>query len=163
MKLKFSIDSRIFERKLGSLWKRLTPFANLKARDFARIGLEKVRGYTPETRPGRTDIRDLWRLDESRYGKVLEFIIHNIYPNEDVLAFFEYGTRAHRIEPVKAQILHFIIEETGEEVFTKNVFHPGTRPWRMVEKTRQDLNSLAAQWVEATIREVDRLMREGLT
>jgi len=163
MKLKFSIDARIFEKRLGNLWRRLAPFANLKARDFARMGLEKVRDYTPETRPGRTDIRDLWRLDESRYGKVLEFIIHNIYSNQDVLAFFEYGTRAHKIEPVNARVLRFIVEETGEEVFTRNVFHPGTRPWRMVEKTRQELNFLANQWVEMTLREVNRLMREGLT
>lgn len=58
-------------------------------------------------------------------------IVH--YVNEHIVAAeapysadIEYGTKAHIIEPKNADALHFTTD--GQEVFTKRVNHPGTKP-----------------------------------
>ena len=53
----------------------------------------------------------------------LEFIITTDNP---VAAWMEYGTRPHVIRPVRARVLHFVID--GQEIWAMEVNHPGTAP-----------------------------------
>lgn len=49
-----------------------------------------------------------------------------VIANASYSADIEYGTKAHIIEPKNADALHFTTD--GQEVFTKRVNHPGTKP-----------------------------------
>lgn len=51
---------------------------------------------------------------------------NRVIANADYSADLEYGTKPHVIEPKTAKVLHFTTD--GEEVFTKRVNHPGTKP-----------------------------------
>lgn len=76
--------------------------------------------------------RDSIELGETTYdGNVIRT---SVYTDATVSDFFgntynlgkllEEGTRPHKIEPVRANVLHF--KKGGEDVFAKYVFHPGT-------------------------------------
>lgn len=43
-------------------------------------------------------------------------------------AYVIRGTMPHPIDPVRAQMLHWVDRETGEDVFARHVDHPGTAP-----------------------------------
>ena len=66
-----------------------------------------------------------------------------------LLEVLEYGSPPHSIAPVNAKTLHFTTKD-GKEVFTKQVDHPGTKPYGMVRITRAKLkfwlDKLTARW-----------------
>lgn len=51
---------------------------------------------------------------------------NKVIANASYSADIEYGTKPHVIEPKTAKALHF--QSDGEDVFTKKVNHPGTKP-----------------------------------
>lgn len=51
---------------------------------------------------------------------------NRVIANASYSADIEYGTKPHVIEPKTAKALHFTTD--GQEVFTKRVNHPGTKP-----------------------------------
>ena len=51
---------------------------------------------------------------------------NSVIANAEYSADLEYGTKPHVIEPKTAKALHFTTD--GQEVFTKRVNHPGTKP-----------------------------------
>lgn len=160
---KFRVDSRLFEKKLKAVGTRLIPFCGKSAELLAKWAFDEIKKRTPETRSGRTDIKALWDMQHTTRGAIETYIIQNLYPNQDILIFFEEGTKPHIIRPVKAKFLHFFIEETGEEVFTKLVRHPGTKKYAMVESVEAELTVKVDAYIQGTFKEVDRLMKMGLT
>lgn len=72
-----------------------------------------------------------------------------VYPTVPYAPFVEYGTMPHIIRPMSAQALHFFIN--GEEVFAKEVHHPGFPGRFFIRKTRDELKErvvdLAAHYV----------------
>lgn len=62
-----------------------------------------------------------------------------VYPTVPYAPFVEYGTGPHIIRPITAQALHFFIG--GEEVFAKEVHHPGFTGRFFIRKTRDELKS----------------------
>jgi hypothetical protein len=66
----------------------------------------------------------------------------NIYisvgTTNEIFKFVDEGTVAHIIKPVKAKMLHWVDPASGEDVFAKEVHHPGTK----------------AQHISADIREI---------
>lgn len=72
-----------------------------------------------------------------------------VYPTVPYAPFVERGTGPHIIRPVTAQALHFFIN--GEEVFAKEVHHPGFPGRFFIRKTRDELKQrivdLAAHYV----------------
>jgi len=68
-----------------------------------------------------------------------------------LLEVLEYGSPAHPIDPCKAKFLHFVGDD-GEEVFTKHVDHPGTKPYGMVRVT----NAKAQYWMQKLLRRWER-------
>ena len=66
-------------------------------------------------------------VDSGYYRNNIGFDGRNkVIANASYSADIEYGTKAHIIEPKNANALHFTID--GQEVFTKRVNHPGTKP-----------------------------------
>lgn len=65
--------------------------------------------------------------DSGYYRDNIEFDGKNkVIANAEYSADLEYGTKPHVIEPKTAKALHF--KTDGQDVFTKRVNHPGTKP-----------------------------------
>lgn len=66
-------------------------------------------------------------VDSGYYRNNIGFDGKNrVIANADYSAALEYGTKPHVIEPKTAKALHF--KSDGQDVFTKRVKHPGTKP-----------------------------------
>lgn len=66
-------------------------------------------------------------VDSGYYRNNIGFDGKNrVIANADYSAALEYGSKPHIIEPKTAKALHFTTD--GQEVFTKRVNHPGTKP-----------------------------------
>ena len=66
-------------------------------------------------------------VDSGYYRNNIGFDGKNkVIANADYSADLEYGTKPHVIQPKTAKALHF--QSDGEDVFTKKVNHPGTKP-----------------------------------
>lgn len=75
---------------------------------------------------------------------------YEIGPTAPYAIFVERGTRPHIIRPKTAQVLHFFVD--GEEVFTREVHHPGTRANPFVARTRRYINSIAGGMITRGIQ-----------
>ena len=152
------IEWKEFERQLGVLRDRLIPFMRTTFRSFVESGVDFIQQAGPETREGRTKIKTLWVSEQTAQGAIDEFMIHNTYKNQDVILWFEYGTRAHDIPVGRAGFLHFTTYE-GDEVYTrKTVKHPGTSPWLMVTRTKAMLDAALNTYVEKTLASINTLI-----
>jgi hypothetical protein len=162
MRLNFKVDSRIFETKMKRLGTRLGPYVSATARRMIEKAYKIVQEKTPKPRKGRTDIRSLWRIKHSKRAAVEEFIIHNLYPNEDVLVYIEEGTRPHIILPKRpGGSLHFFLD-SGEEIWASWVLHPGTPDHRMVATAEMELEKMTDFYVKETFKQIDKLTKAGL-
>lgn len=66
-------------------------------------------------------------VDSGYYRNNIGFDGRNkVIANADYSAALEYGSKPHIIEPKTAKALHF--KSDGQDVFTKRVKHPGTKP-----------------------------------
>ena len=66
-------------------------------------------------------------VDSGYYRNNIGFDGRNkVIANASYSADIEYGTKPHVIQPKNANALHFTTD--GQEVFTKRVNHPGTKP-----------------------------------
>ena len=71
--------------------------------------------------------------------------------DEPKVLWWEYGTNPHPIRPVRAQVLHFIVN--GDEVFTKYVNHPGQPAHNQRDTMTQRMVEFAGDCWLAAIRE----------
>lgn len=71
-----------------------------------------------------------------------------------LLEIIEYGSPAHEIRPVKARALRF--NAGGEVVFTKQVDHPGTRPYAPVRLARLWATKAIAKFADRWARKIAR-------
>jgi hypothetical protein len=96
--------------------------------------------------PGRlgTDIQ-FQQLGEGVYD-----IGYNDPETEMIATFINYGTAPHLITPAFAQVLHFITPE-GEEVFTREVMHPGIAPRYFLEAARMAIEGETESIMEAKL------------
>ena len=66
-------------------------------------------------------------VDSGYYRNNIGFDGKNkVIANASYSADIEYGTKPHVIQPKNANALHF--QSDGQDVFTKKVNHPGTKP-----------------------------------
>ena len=79
-----------------------------------------------------------------RTGRLKKSIRKIVKPNKAVIGptvpyaiYVEYGTRPHKIRPVRARALRFEVE--GRVVFAARVLHPGTRPQPFVRETAEQI------------------------
>lgn len=174
---RIKIDYSIFEKKMGKLGTKVIPRARITAQYIAKYGLKAVitftkRGATHSTpkrgsryrrTPGRVKIANLWQLAHSRKAYMDVYTISNLYPDQEVIVFFEEGTKHHKIpkSPMpEGKFLYWIDEESGEKVFSKQVDHPGMEATRMVERTEnQIIKPRVADWMKQTLAMTDQEMR----
>lgn len=100
---------------------------------FLKVIKERTPVDTGET-------RESWTIKIHRSDG--DSIVWEIYPDnhEDIVTFLEWGTREHVIFPREGGVLVFEDKGTGETVFARNVYHPGTKPLGIVRITQDELN-----------------------
>jgi hypothetical protein len=155
------IDYALWWKKTEKLLNQLIPFARVTARAIAVKTLEKIEERTPETYEGRTDIKDLWEMYHKKLKTREDFLIRNLYPDQQVIMWFEEGTDPHDITPKEGSILHFKIRGKGNWVKTDLVKHPGTEAHKMIEGAEQDMAPAMKQYVTQTFALAQRIMNLG--
>ena len=157
MGYKISFDASIFQERFGALYKKAIPYMMTTFKQIAVWALAEVRTYTPTPRAGSTSIRDLWRMTESRQAAWQEFVIANIYANQDVLVFMEEGTKPHQIKSKGTWPLHFFLD-SGEEIYCRLVHHPGTVAYHMIQQTESAAQIKIEQYIHDTRVMIDKMM-----
>jgi len=155
---KMQIDYAMFERKMGKVGTRVIPFARIAFKKLAAWAFLTLKAHTPPTRKGRTKIKELWKMRLSRRGTIENYIIENMYPNQDVLVFMEEGTPPHIIRAKPGGVLAWTDEDTGQAMFARFVHHPGTPAYRMVAQTEKEVNIKTDFYIQQTLKQVDRLV-----
>jgi len=162
VKLSFKIDKRLFIAKIRGVGTKVIPYIKSDIRDLAEWAFGEVKVRTPEVTSGRTEIKDLWKMTESKSAAREMFVIKNLYPNQDVLIYMEEGTPPHIITPQKpGGFLHFFIR--GDEIFTRLVKHPGTPAYKMVGSVEAELRSKVDWLTKRFFEHVRRLEAMGIT
>ena len=72
---------------------------------------------------------------------------------EQIAMFVNYGTSSHYITPAFAKVLHFITPE-GEEVFAREVMHPGIAPQYFLERAQMAIEAEAETVMEDKLMQV---------
>lgn len=162
VKISFKIDQRLFMAKIKGVGTKVIPYVKADIKDLAIWAFGEIIKETPETTARRTKIKDLWVIHQSKKGTIEQFVIKNLYPNQDVLMYMEEGTLPHIITPSKpGGFLHFFIQ--GNEIFTRMVKHPGTPKYEMIAKTEAKLEKKVDWLIQRWFKHVDRLKAMGIT
>jgi len=155
-----TVDYEQARRKLTTVSEKLGPFFRIMMRKVANEALRIVKMHTPPTSAGRTNIKELWMMEETREGTAEIYTIANTYQkNPDVILFFEEGTVPHIIRPRKCKRLRFFIE--GAEIFSKLVHHPGTPAYHMVEQAQKETNYIVDQYIDLTLKTLNEVIAAG--
>lgn len=116
-----------------------------KIRQTAMKGINTIADQALADLKGRTPGKDLpkgWAAEKSQTPAQYKIVLRNtdaraykpVVLNDgrrtNLIEMLEYGTRPHEITPKRARRLRFVAD--GRTVFTKSVYHPGTRPYAMV-------------------------------
>jgi len=156
---KFQIDMAMFERKARNIGTRVIPYARFMFKKLAGWAFLTLKAHTPPTRHGRTKIKELWKMKLSRRGTIENYIIENMYPNQDVIMFMEEGTRPHIIRPKRAGgVLAWVDEDTGQAMFARLVHHPGTPAYHMVAQTEREVNIKIDYYIQQTFKMTNKLI-----
>ena len=110
---------------------------------------ERLCGEIAAIAPGRLGT-------EIRVAQLGEFDYDVGYDNpetEQIAMFVNYGTAPHYITPAFAQVLHFVTPE-GEEVFTREVMHPGIAPRYFLEQARMAIEAEAETVMENELTQI---------
>ncbi len=158
------VDYWQWKKKSEAFGKELIPYAKITIKAIAHKFFEIVKERTPKpgvqyTREGErqsTDLRPLWDMKHKKLKTREDFIIKNLYKNQDVILFFEEGTDPHPIRPKRSGgFLNFYTSKGF--VQTRVVRHPGTHAHRMiggaVDWAEQKMNTYEAGVIEL-VREI---------
>jgi len=154
---KFTVDAELFYRKMGDIATKVIPYAQTTAMEMAKKGQKLLGELTPRSKEGGTHIADLWDIKKSRKGMVEEYMIHNLYKDQDILLYLEEGTDEHTILPRVKKCLRWF--DGGQEFHAKSVHHPGTRPYKMVERVGKYLDKMLYVYINATFKMVDKVVK----
>lgn len=102
-----------------------------------------IRQRTP-VKTGQT--RDSWTIHIHKAGDLL---LWEISPDgrENEVTWLEFGTKPHVILP-KNENGVLVFEKEGETVFTRHVFHPGTKPLGIVRVTQDEVDKSMEELVQ---------------
>ena len=135
---------------LAELDKALKQFSVELADDIVRVGLRTAAGVirkrAREAAPIKTGaLRQSIRV-QTKLNKQNGSIVANIYTTKFYANMIEYGTKAHKIVPRKAEALSFDGGEWGE------VNHPGIRPRAFMRKALDTADKEALERFAAYLR-----------
>jgi len=155
---KLQIDMAMFERKTKNIGTKVIPYARVAFKKLAGWAFLTLKAHTPPTRRGRTKIKELWKMRLTRRGTIENFIIKNMYPNQDVILFMEEGTKPHVIRAKPGGVLAWKDEDTGQDMFARIVHHPGTPAFHMVAQTEKEVNIKIDYYIRQTFKMTDKLV-----
>jgi hypothetical protein len=144
MQVGASVDMHDVDAMFGSIEQHIDNTLH----QVIQLGKEAKRLVTART-PRKTGrlARGWQRID---YG----FLGFEVVHESQIVDFLEYGTRPHIIVPVIANALHWVDEESGDDVFARRVRHPGTKPLGFVRRTQNDVEKIG----ETIVRQFDRVV-----
>jgi hypothetical protein len=116
VRLDQGVIQRILQRRGGKAYQKMEE----RTSRVARIAEDED--------PGSMGDYITWRVVEGPKG--LQGVIRC---DHLAVLFVLKGTRPHIIRPHRKQVLHFFVD--GQEVFTRLVHHPGTRPNDFMSRT----------------------------
>ncbi len=161
IKVKYKIDARRFRSKSRALINELIPYAEVTAEQIAKKGVDIVSELTPRSDKGTQHMADMWQYSKSRKARVLEFVIENMYPNQDIVLYMEEGTRPHQI-PIGRRGFLAWEGPGGKYIYTRRaVMHPGTRPYLMLKTTEQQMDALTDQYVTVVLQRASSIDKRG--
>lgn len=150
--IQLEINAREFFRKMDRVETDLIPYMAISLERFAEMARDMLRKDTPRASKGDAHIADLWVFQKDMQAAITTYEVFNLSENQDLLKWLEEGTVAHFIFPKKpGGVLRFIDEATGEDIYAKYVVHPGTKAYRMVENTRQAIQSRIDEYIQTTL------------
>ncbi|HQQ00043.1 MAG TPA: hypothetical protein PLY86_16440 [bacterium] len=144
----------------NSVIMKLRGVRTIELEAIGAYAVSKLRERTPGKRAPKT-----WRMEISHNADETALRIFSEMTKdpetETILRVLEYGSKPHRIYPRTPKgVLHFFVGDPlggmVEEVFTKHVDHPGTKPHRMLQDTGDDLSNLLTRLVRSSELEVQR-------
>jgi len=108
--------------------------------------------------PGGAKFKSLWQKTKE-FGEdthLKSIVVDNAWERQDIVAFMEYGTKAHPITARPGHVLRFLSPDfsgggtpTGADFwYAKSVMHPGTKPYKMVEQAYMTLENQTEMWME---------------
>ena len=130
------VDSSSLREKLKKTTYELIDNARIKAYKLADYYLMVIKERTPK-KTGAT--ANSWTIHYHKND--LDGVVWEISPDgkEDIVRFLEQDTKPHIILP-KDRDGVLVFEKGGEIVFTKRVFHPGTKGRWFVKLTQDELD-----------------------
>jgi len=156
-KTRMHVDYSLWKAKVDRMILKLMPYAKVTAKQVAEIALDMIQKRTPDTTTG-TDIRSMWEIKESRQKTRQVFIIENTYQPNQIILFFEEGTRPHVIKSTGSWPLRF--QWMGKEVHAHKVRHPGTKAYKMIEQTERYIKPKMDWWERQQYAMLDKIMRQ---
>lgn len=162
----FEVDDSGFRVKMEQLNLRMGPYIRYYGEKLVEWAKKNIIEKTPEpgldqkTMQPRTRIKGMWTVEHSRHSTIDKYLIRNLYKNQDVLAYLEYGTPAHAIVARRVQYLHFWVDQ--REVFTKKVWHPGQKAHEMIADTEENIKQQADTYIKELMKQVQTLAGKGL-
>lgn len=148
------VDATQFTSKVRetlNIWQNLMSQALKLSDHFLKVIKDRTPVDTGETRKS-------WTIKIHRADR--DAIIWEIYPDEheDIVTFLEWGTREHVILPREAGgVLVFEDKGTGETVFARNVYHPGTKPLGIVRITQDEIDLYGKRLSDLMVSKISAL------
>jgi len=121
-KVEITPPLRDMQGRYAKATKTLLKLRRDQLRDIGRLGVKAMQGEAPK-KTGKFAKGIQFKTYERGTGGQMELRITDPQP---LGKWIRGGTRPHIIVPVRAKCLHFFVK--GREVFTKRVYHPGTKP-----------------------------------
>jgi hypothetical protein len=147
------IDAERFFKKLDTTAEKIIPYAIVSLQRFAEMARDKLRQTTPKSsHDGGIHLADLWVFERTLSGTITQYEIFNLTPDQDILAMLEEGTQPHWIFPKDPEgVLHWVDEASGKDFYAKNVAHPGTKAYKMVENVRIEMQQTLDTYMQVTL------------
>jgi hypothetical protein len=163
--VKLQIDAERFYRKMELLRQELIPYAVASLEHFAELAVIRLQQTTPRSEADRAHLADTWMFEKSQEDTMTTYVVYSLADAEGqkILNWLEKGTEAHVIPVSKVYgFLHWFDSETGEEVYTKkDVQHPGTQPYEMVERAKVEIQGLMDAYIDATVSSIVNRFNAG--
>ena len=107
---------------------------------FAKAFENASRAMEADVKSAFIDITSGWKNPPVWRGYVrltADDIYISVGTTDEIFKFVDEGTKAHIIRPVRAKMLHWVDEASGEDRFAKEVHHPGSKAREYSKEIRE--------------------------